>query len=80
MQKYKTLILDRNAVKELVSMKEAIAAIEGVFRYYGRNRVQMPSKIYLYLEKYKGDFRAMPAYVEDLDACGIKWVNVYPYL
>ena len=37
----------------------------------------MPSKIYLNLfSQYKGDFRAMPAYVNG--ACGIKWVSVYP--
>jgi alanine dehydrogenase len=38
----------------------------------------MPPKIYLHLDKYKGDFRAMPAYIEGLEACGLKWVNVHP--
>ena len=38
----------------------------------------MPAKIYLYLDKYSGDFRAMPAYIEKLKRCVVKWVNVHP--
>jgi alanine dehydrogenase len=38
----------------------------------------MPAKIYLDLKKYSGDFRAMPAYLEGLDSCILKWVNVHP--
>ena len=45
---------------------------------YGKNLVQMPAKIYLHLDKYNGDFRAMPAYIEGMEACGLKWVNVHP--
>jgi len=59
-------------------MKEAIPAIEDVFREQGLGKTQMPPKIYLHLEKYAGDFRAMPAYAEKLDKCVLKWVNVHP--
>jgi alanine dehydrogenase len=38
----------------------------------------MPPKIYLHLDKYAGDFRAMPAYAEKLNKCVLKWVNVHP--
>lgn len=74
----KTLILDGKTVKKLVTIKEAIKAIEEVFKYLGEGKVQMPPKLYLHLDKYRGDFRAMPAYVEGLNACCIKWVNVHP--
>jgi alanine dehydrogenase len=59
-------------------MEEAIPAIEDVFRQQGLNKTQMLPKIYLHLEKYTGDFRAMPAYVEKLNKCVLKWVNVHP--
>lgn len=74
----KTLILTRREVERLLTMKEALKAVEGAFRYYGNGRTQMPAKIYLHLDKYGGDFRAMPAYIEGMEAAGLKWVNVHP--
>ncbi|UCB56878.1 MAG: alanine dehydrogenase [Candidatus Omnitrophota bacterium] len=74
----KTLILDRKTIEKLVRIKECIKAVEYAFREYGLGKVQMPPKIYLHLDKYQGDFRAMPAYIERLDRCALKWVNVHP--
>lgn len=74
----KTLILTGKEAARLLTMKEALAAVEDAFRSYGRGRVIMPAKIYLHLEKYRGDFRAMPAYIEGMEASGLKWVNVHP--
>jgi len=74
----KTLILDAATVKKLIGIKEAIKAIEGVFRLLGEGETHMPAKLYLPLPKFNGDFRAMPAWVEGLKGCGIKWVNVHP--
>ncbi|MDD5195939.1 MAG: ornithine cyclodeaminase family protein, partial [Candidatus Omnitrophica bacterium] len=53
-------------------------AIEDAFREYGRGKVLMPPKIYLHLDRFSGDFRAMPAYIEKLNRCVLKWVNVHP--
>lgn len=74
----KTLILDKKSIAGLVDFKQSITAIENAFREYSKGRVQMPSKIYLHLDKYNGDFRAMPAYIERLDRAALKWVNVHP--
>jgi len=74
----RTLILNRSEIKRLVNIREAIKATEEAFKEYGRSRVLMPAKIYLHLDKYCGDFRAMPAFVEKLDKCTLKWVSVYP--
>jgi alanine dehydrogenase len=41
-------------------------------------RTQMPPKTYVFFEKYGGDFRAMPAYLESIDVAGVKIVNVHP--
>lgn len=59
-------------------MPEALKTVEQAFQLYGQNLVQMPAKIYLHLGQYAGDFRAMPAYLGKINACGIKWVSVYP--
>lgn len=74
----KTLILTNSQVQRLIDMPSVLKVIENAFMLYGKNLVRMPAKIYLHLDKYAGDFRAMPAYIEGMDACGIKWVNVYP--
>lgn len=74
----KTLILNNNQVRKLIDMPLALKAIEEAFMLYGKNLIQMPAKIYLHLGRYNGDFRAMPAYIEGMEACGLKWVNVHP--
>lgn len=78
MNKRTTLILDGTTIKKLVDIKQSIQYIEKAFRQYAQKKAQMPAKIYLYLKKYSGDFRAMPAYLEGFDACILKWVNVHP--
>jgi len=72
------LILNGNEVQGLLSMEEVIEYVEKAFKEKGENRVQMPPKIYLYFERYKGDLRAMPAYLNSLDIAGIKIVNSHP--
>lgn len=73
-----TLILEGKTIKTIVGIKETIAVVEKAFRYLGEGKVQMPPKVYIRLDKYKGDFRAMPAYLDGFKGCGIKWVNVHP--
>lgn len=74
----KTLILAKQDVEKLIDMPHALQIAEEAFKAQGKGKTQMPAKIYLHLDKYNGDFRAMPAYIEGMDACGIKWVNVHP--
>lgn len=75
---HKTAILTDKDIVKLVDMRQAIDIARKVFAAHGLSAVQMPPKIYLHLNKYDGDFRAMPAYVEGMEACGVKWVNVHP--
>lgn len=78
MREFKTLILEAKIIKKIIGIKDALVAVETAFKYLGEGKVKMPAKIYLHLDKYKGDFRAMPAYIEGFKVCGMKWVNVYP--
>jgi len=70
-----TLVVTRADVEAVLAMPEAIEVVERVFREHGLGKVQMPAKIYLDLPEYRGDFRAMPAYIPSLKAAGVKWVN-----
>ena len=74
----KTLILTGPRIKKLVDMRRVLRIVEKAFAAHGRNAVQMPPKLYIHLDKFNGDFRAMPAYVGSMEACGVKWVNVHP--
>jgi len=74
----KTLILTNSQIRNLIDMPQVLKTVENAFMLYGKNLVQMPAKIYLDLDKYSGDFRAMPAYIKGMEACGLKWVNVHP--
>jgi alanine dehydrogenase len=65
-------------VKKLLSMSEVMDAVELAFKQKGFGRVQMPAKVYLTFDKYNGDLRTMPSYLEDLDISAVKIVNVHP--
>ncbi len=74
--KQTTMLITRKDIEKVFNMKEAIEAVEHVFKLYGENKVQMPPKVYLTFEK--GDLRSMPAYIPELNLAGVKNVNVHP--
>ncbi|MEW6593110.1 MAG: alanine dehydrogenase [Candidatus Hadarchaeota archaeon] len=74
----KILLLSKGDVEKLISMKETIKAVEEAFRAKGLGKVQMPPKSYVYFKKHNGDFRVMPAYLEETGAAGVKIVNAHP--
>lgn len=71
-----TLLLSANDVAQCLDLDEAIAAVESAFRAYHGKRAAMPPKSYVSLPEHNGDFRSMPARVEDTVA--VKWVNSHP--
>lgn len=71
------LLLSMAELKELLDMKDVLAIVEEAFRLVGLGKVQMPPKMYIFFEKYNGDLRCMPSYVEDLDLSAVKIVNVH---
>jgi len=73
----KTLLLNQSQVKNLIEPHEAIEAVEKAFEAYGKGLAQMPPKSYLFYKQYKGDLRTMPAYIELIEATGVKIVNVH---
>ncbi len=70
------LLLGGREVEELLSMSEALKAVEYAFKLEAEGKTIMPPKIYLELSEHQGDFRAMLAYLDG--SAGIKWVSVYP--
>ncbi len=71
------LWLTEDEVESLLTMDEAIVAVERAFYDHGMGLTQMPPKSYLYFSRYNGDLRTMPAYLEGQDLAGVKIVNVH---
>ncbi len=71
-------LISEDDVNDILTMDDVLQAVEEALREKGSNRVQMPSKTYIFFKKYEGDFRTMPSYLEGLDIAGVKVVNVHP--
>ncbi|MEO0131895.1 MAG: alanine dehydrogenase [candidate division WOR-3 bacterium] len=74
----KTLFINKDEVKELLTMEDTIKAVEQAFEAKGRKKAEMPCKVYLFYPKYNGDIRVMPSYLPELNISGVKVVNVHP--
>jgi len=59
-------------------MSEVMEAVENAFKEKALGYAQMPPKIYLTYDKYNGDLRAMPSYLERLGVSAVKVVNSHP--
>jgi len=64
---------------------DAVDVVERAFALHGRGQTRMPSKVYLPLPEFDGDFRAMPVFIPRLGlgngtqpAAGVKWINAHP--
>jgi len=71
-----TLLLPEEDVKKLVSMDEAISAVESAFRDKALGNVQMPPKVYLFYGSE--DLRVMPCYIKTGEISSVKIVNSHP--
>jgi ornithine cyclodeaminase/alanine dehydrogenase len=76
-----TLLLSRQDIERVVSMRDVVEAVENTFRGMGEGTVVNPTKAALDLGEsapwpaYKGFMNAMPAYVGWCDSAGLKWVG-----
>jgi len=73
----KTLILADDDVKKLLSMEEVMEAVELAFAEKGMNRTQMPLRAQIFYQKYNGNMRAMPSYLEGLDISAVEILNIH---
>ncbi len=72
------MLLGDGEVRELLDVREAVEVVEQVFGEKSLGKIQNPMKTYLVYDRYDGDHRFMPAYIEKLDIAGVKIVNTHP--
>lgn len=77
-KQFQTLVLTREDIEQVFNIRKSLSAVEDAFCQYALGKASMPSKVYLNLERQNGDFRAMPAYLDEQECCTLKWVNVHP--
>lgn len=66
-------------MESLLTMEDAIKAVEKAFKHFSLGDAQMPVRSSVTIEKHGGQLLTMPAYVGGrLDALGTKLVTVYP--
>jgi alanine dehydrogenase len=70
-----TLILGRKDIEGLLSMEMAMEAVEQAFVEHGNGRTQIPNRLLMVLEKHNGALAVMPAYMEGLNAAGLKLIS-----
>lgn len=74
-----TLLLSRQDVQTVLTMKDCLAAVEAAFAEHSRGQAIMPQRSVIRVEDHNGLFLGMPAYIGgDMDALGLKMVTVYP--
>jgi len=72
------LLLSDADVERLLTMREAIDAVERAFGEYAKGSVLMPSRSTLMLDRFGGSVSLMPSYLEETDALATKIISIYP--
>jgi alanine dehydrogenase len=72
----KTLILSRTDMMGLVTPAEYVGCVEQAYRMHGEGRYYMDPKGHIVLDKYPGEWEAMPSYIEEPEAAACKWVSI----
>lgn len=74
----KILVLDKNDMKKIMNMKDAISAVKEAASEYSKGNANIPLRTNLNVEEYNGDSLYMYGYVKGSKALGVKLVSVYP--
>ncbi|HEV8261438.1 MAG TPA: hypothetical protein VGQ19_11855, partial [Burkholderiales bacterium] len=72
----KTLILSRTEMMGLLTPAEYNKCVEQAYRMHGEGRFYMDPKGHIVLDKYPGEWEAMPSYIEEPEAAACKWVSI----
>jgi alanine dehydrogenase len=72
----KTLILSRSEIVGLLTPLEYIECVEQAYRMHGEGRYYMDPKGHIVLDRFPGEWEAMPSYIEEPHAAACKWVSI----
>jgi alanine dehydrogenase len=72
----KTLILGRGEMIGLLTPHEYNTCVEQAYRMHGEGRYYMDPKGHIVLDRFPGEWEAMPSYIEEPHAAACKWVSI----
>lgn len=73
------IYLSRKDVEGIgMTMAEVLDAVDNGFRLKGLQKTEMPPKPGIHPRPHGAFIHAMPAYVQEVEAAGLKWVSGYP--
>lgn len=72
------LVLDREAIRSVFTMRDAIEADKAAFVLHSEGKTQVPLRSSLDVGKGRGQCLFMPAYAEGVERAGVKIVSVFP--
>ena len=72
------LLLSRENIKQVFTMKDAIEADKVAFQLFSEGKTDVPLRTQIVSEKQNGTFLFMPSYAPDLDAAALKIINIFP--
>ena len=73
------LLLSRNDIQSIFTMRDAIEADKLAFRMLAENAAEVPLRTNIQAPAADGCFLFMPAYAESLEAASLKIINVFPH-
>jgi ornithine cyclodeaminase len=73
------LLLSREDIKKVFTMKDAIEADKKAFRLVVEGKCDAPLRTNIQAPKHEGCFLFMPAYVEEMDTASLKIINIFPH-
>jgi ornithine cyclodeaminase len=72
------LILTKNNMQLVFTMKDAIAASKEALHLYAEGKTTVPLRAKIDITKFQGQALFMPCFVDEINTIGIKVVSVYP--
>ena len=72
----KTLILSRTEMIGLLTPAEYNDCVEQAYRMHGEGRYYMDPKGHIVIDRFPGEWEAMPSYIEEPHAAACKWVSI----
>jgi len=72
------LILSDQDIAKLLTMEEAIFAVEQAFKEYAKETVDMPDRSTIMIEKHNGSISFMPSYLQNAQVQATKIISIYP--
>lgn len=72
------LLLSKEDIKKVFTMRDSIETNKEAYKIFSQGKSEVPLRTVISAPKHNGTFLFMPSYVEELDAAGLKVVNVFP--